>query len=122
MMSKVYTDKEVDQIVKKRLERAKKVHSGELYKVKVQAEKTAAERFAKEHIALKNQLSKAEVENGKQVKQIAFYEMMDKARTLLAENNITITDNLLRELYTLSCSTVVISLEGNRNNKLWNPK
>lgn len=97
-MNKTYTDEDVDQIVKRRLERARKVHKAEIYKAKAEMEKSTAEKYS-------SRVEKLEIDNSKQMDEISYYKTLDEARSLLERNNSMLGDRLLKELYSLFCST-----------------
>ena len=96
-MSKIYTDKEVDQIVKKRLERAKKVYNAEIYKAKENTEKTVTAKYDGKLAELNEKILQ-------QKKLIDYYKLLEKARALLEDNGVSISETLLKKLFSISAA------------------
>lgn len=97
---KKYTDKDMDEIVKKRLARERKKLEAEIAEALKEADE--AKKFA-----VMNEKEKAQYEHEKMVEELAALkadkvrsEMSATARKMLAEQNITVSDGIVHSLIT----------------------
>lgn len=97
---KKYTDKDMDEIVKKRLARERK-------KLEVEIAEALKEADEAKKFAVMNEKEKAQYEHEKMVEELAALkadkvrsEMSATARKMLAEQNITVSDGIVHSLIT----------------------
>lgn len=97
---KKYTDKDMDEIVKKRLARERKKLEAEIAEALKEADE--AKKFA-----VMNEKEKAQYEHEKMVEELAALkadkvrsEMSATARKMLSEQNITVSDGIVHSLIT----------------------
>lgn len=97
---KKYTDKDMDEIVKKRLARERKKLEAEIAEALKEADE--AKKFA-----VMNEKEKAQYEHEKMAEELAALkadkvrsEMSATARKMLAEQNITVSDGIVHSLIT----------------------
>ena len=97
---KKYTDKEVDEIVKKRLAREKKKQEEEIAEALKEADEARK-------LAAMDEDKKREYEREKMAEKLAYYEakevkdkMSATARKMLSEQNITVSDGIVHSLIT----------------------